>query len=114
MSRHFWETLCKEECEKSWMRMRHGAIITFRGKVVAMSYNQPLPSNYTCQNKYSVHAEVNVIKKFLSCYPKSMLKDCVLVVIRLNREHKICNSMPCKPCQNYISKFAVRKVFYSV
>ncbi len=60
------------------------------------------------------HAEVAVIQKFIERYPKKMLSECVMLVIRINNGGKTVNSKPCKNCQNYIVRYNVGKVYYSV
>jgi tRNA(Arg) A34 adenosine deaminase TadA len=104
---------CKEQCEMSNMRSRHGAIILYRNKIVAEAFNIVRPQirfpPYT-----SIHAEVHVVYKFLEKHPKEELQKATLFVIRLDREGHILNSKPCRYCAHFLDKHRVRKVFYSV
>ena len=54
--------VAKGLCHRSGMQHKHGAVLVYKGKVIAEGYNY-----YTdCKNYwYTIHAEVSVIKKFL-------------------------------------------------
>jgi tRNA(Arg) A34 adenosine deaminase TadA len=103
---------CIHESHKSTMKMRHGAAIVYRGRMVAVACNvsicDSLPPPFS-----SIHAEVHVIRKFLERYPKKLLRHCTLVVIRVDRNGDLRNSRPCNNCHDYIVKNRVPKVIYS-
>lgn len=102
-------TICQRELNKSTLNHRHGAMIIYRNKIVS-SYN------YLRNDKdhRSIHAEVAAIQKFMVRFPKRFLQDASLIVIRINRSGKICNSKPCNACQKYIEKHKIPVTFYSV
>ena len=59
-------------------------------------------------NKYTVHAEQQCIKK---CNNKRILKNCILVLVRLNRMNNV--AIPCAPCTmccGIIKKYGIQKV----
>jgi hypothetical protein len=41
------------------------------------------------------------------------LKNCELIIIRVNNLGLCLNSKPCCNCQKIINKFAIRRVYYS-
>jgi len=100
--------ICKREIAKCTITHKHGAMVIYRGKVVASH-------NYLKSNKInrSIHAEVAAIQKFMVRFPKRFLKESCLLVIRVNRSGDICNSKPCEGCARYISKHGIPVTFYS-
>ena len=106
---------------------KHGACLVYRNKIIAFGYNHmhagsKKSQQYDKYSIYSTHAEVSAIKEFLRLgkrrgYGKNILKDCVLYVVRTGKESMDCPikmSKPCENCYNFISKFGIRKVYWSV
>ena len=77
---------------------------------------------YTCG---SLHAEAHAI---LDLYGKDLMyssknnkffcandkkKKCDLIVIRINKEKKLCNSRPCYNCLNMMKAVNIKRVYYS-
>ena len=118
--------VCKDEAKKSTMLSKHGAVLIHRNKILSVSHNIP-PKNskqYTEDKKYDKygqrrlftegsHAEVSVIRKFLERYPQSWLKNCHMIVIRVNNSDKLLNSKPCNHCEKYIKKYNIRNIYFS-
>tara|TARA_B100000035_G_C21030584_1_gene568207 strand:+ start:1684 stop:2019 length:336 start_codon:yes stop_codon:yes gene_type:complete len=96
---------------KSEMNFNHGSVVIYRGKIIGKGYNTYINSNYC--DKISLHAEVSAINSALKKISARELKNCELVVIRVNKMGDCVNSKPCKNCINYINKFCIKKVFHS-
>ena len=94
---------------KSEMNFNHGAVIIHRGRIIGKGYNTYINSN----NKCSLHAEASAIKDALKKIKQSELKQCELVIIRVNKMGECLNSKPCCNCTNLINKFCIRKVCHS-
>ena len=103
---------CIDESSKSTMKMRHGAALVYRGRILTRACNISICDSLKPPFS-SVHAEVHVIRKFLERFPKKWLKHCTLVVIRVDRHGDLRNSLPCKNCHNFINKNNILKVLYS-
>jgi tRNA(Arg) A34 adenosine deaminase TadA len=58
-------------------------------------------------NKYTWHAEQQCIKR---CKNKQILKDCIMVLVRLDRHNNCIDGIPCSMCENIIKKYKIRKV----
>ncbi len=107
----------KDECLRSSMRQRHGACLVYQRKVVATGCTY---RSEQCPSRHSIHAEESVIKEFLrQCtrngYPRSILKDCTLYVIRIGRENDTLKlSKPCKNCTKTMIKYKIPKVYFSI
>ena len=95
---------------KSDMNFNHGAVLIYRGKIIAKGYNSYIDSNY---NIFSEHAEVCAIRNGLKKLHSDELKKCELVIIRVNNIGECLNSKPCRNCQKFINKFNIKKVYYS-
>jgi tRNA(Arg) A34 adenosine deaminase TadA len=123
--------ICKKEALKSSLVHKHGAVLIHRSQVLAISHNKAphrkkntSTDNGKNNNRYfdkgfsfifgGQHAEVSVIHKFIERYPRRMLSNCTMVVIRINNVNDSLYSKPCKHCQNYISRYNVGKVYYSI
>jgi tRNA(Arg) A34 adenosine deaminase TadA len=102
---------CIQELHKSDMHHRHGAVIVAKGGKIVASHNFNSPKKTTTK---SIHAEVAVIEKFKERYPKRFLRECFLVVARMNKREEMGNSKPCKACQKYIIRHDIPTVYYSM
>jgi tRNA(Arg) A34 adenosine deaminase TadA len=98
---------------KSDMNFNHGALIIYRGKIVGKGFNTYINSNYDCKQKVSLHAEVSAINDALKKMHVNDLKNCELIIIRVNNSGSCLNSKPCCNCQKFINKLAIRRVYYS-
>jgi deoxycytidylate deaminase len=107
-----------EKAKQSPMNHKHGAVIIYRGKIIASGYN------YLQQNKtysYSIHAEVAAIKDFNKKFKKNInkqqiLNESVLYVGRVGRESMdfpTKMSKPCKNCQKSMDKVGLKTVFWT-
>ena len=95
------------EANRSLMKMRHGAIIVHRNKIIARGHNKK--DNFN--EKTSLHAEVAAIldmKKNNREQPDSV----TLYVVRLGS----CgtkNSKPCVNCARSIIASGIKRVYFS-
>ena len=96
------------------MRSSHVAFLVKGGKIVHVGWNKlrshPINYKHPYQSYVSgIHAEVDAILK-------SGLEDLSkyeIVVIRINRNNEVSNSMPCKGCRSVINQFGIKRVWYS-
>lgn len=94
----------------------HFAVLKQRGKVIATASNKVGSRSSGCGfNDQTLHAECAVVK---SLGDMSLLRGCVLCVIRLNKKNEIMQSKPCHDCQVFLTKcmdkWGLRRVEYSV
>lgn len=60
---------------------------------------------------FSIHAEKAAI---MSVKRKSILKDCVLFVVRIGPDDEsLMSSVPCDRCKNLINKVNIEKTYFS-
>lgn len=129
---------CAYLASKSVLTQKHGCIIVRRNEIISCGYNfkirdnkyiaekegggthtsyvRPVHFNDSCSNtdqygcRFSVHAEISTIKKV-----KNMdLSNCEMYVVRIGPYSNLKYSHPCKICSEYIEKFKIKKVYYSV
>lgn len=106
------QTICPTNLE---MRTSHVAFLLLKSKIVKIGWNKNKTSPKNIGHPYhegrtGLHAEVDVMFKQMS----EDLSKFKLVVIRIDRTGKICNSRPCSGCQSIIkNQFNVGEVWYS-
>jgi hypothetical protein len=93
----------------------HHAELKLRGKTIAAARNVIGSRSRGCGwSDQSIHAERAVVKRLGNL---SLLRGCVLVVIRVNKKGELLNSKPCPDCQKFLLKcmkeYGLRKVYYS-
>lgn len=93
----------------------HIAVLEKRGKEIARSHNRVgSRSRGSGWDDQTIHAERAVVKALGDI---SQLRDCVLVVVRINRHNEILPSKPCHNCEMFLEKcmkkYGLRKVMYS-
>jgi hypothetical protein len=91
------------------------AIYDGRRRPIAESRNRVGTRSKGCgYDDYTIHAERAVVK---SLGDISLLRGCVLVVIRVNKQGEILGSKPCPDCKHFLEKcmkkYGLRKVVYS-
>jgi cytidine deaminase len=57
--------------------------------------------------KYTTHAEQSCISKYKN---KRNLKNCTLIIIRINKDGYVIPCEPCRVCQKMINKYKIKKV----
>lgn len=96
------------------MRTSHIAFLIKSGKITHIGWNKRKSHPQTLKHKYHdgevyLHAELDVCLKS----GKDDLWDYEMVVIRIDRHDKVCNSKPCSGCQSVIKQFGISEVWYS-
>jgi len=99
--------------ELSCHRHRLGCVIFKKKSIISVAYNEPfglvgnLHPKYICW-PHSIHAETKAITS-----AKHPLKNCEMLVIRLNRRGDLRLAKPCEYCEKYIRDVKIKKVYYS-
>jgi deoxycytidylate deaminase len=93
---------------------RHGTVIVNRrtDEIVAEGFNHF--STHMC-HLFSCHSEVDALLKIRK-YPKHMIPELDLYVVRIGTDHMgrpLKYSKPCAECAQAILKFGIKKVFFS-
>lgn len=94
----------------------HIALVYGRGgEVLAQSCNRlGSRSRGAGYSQMTIHAERAALKKVGDV---SLLKGASLVVIRINKLGKLCNSCPCHECKTHLTaamkKYGLKHVYYS-
>ena len=101
------------EAEKSGHRMRMGAVIFSKKKIISSSTNYACRSARHLRQKYtrwkgSIHAEVAAVIN-----AKRDLKGASIFVIRINRRGEWRLAKPCKHCREYLEWVGIRFCYYS-
>jgi deoxycytidylate deaminase len=98
--------------QKSVMDHKHGAIIVLDNTVIATGFNYLY--EHMCHKK-SIHAEVDALLN-VKGRRRNMLNDAEMYVVRIGTKNMDCPlkySRPCCDCQKAITKYGIRKVYYS-
>ena len=85
---------------------RVGAAVFLGATLIATGYNQH--KSHPKSTQWTVHAEFDSLIRL-----KEDLSNAVLYVARLTRTNKLSCSKPCAACQQLITKFGIKKVFYT-
>lgn len=104
---------------KSTMRQQHGCVIVYNNKeIVAEGYNHT--RNNTMENIYSIHAEMEAIKKLKQVMRKKdkhYINRCKLYVVRIGKgitDAMLKQSSPCPHCAKAIDSIGIPRVCFSV
>jgi len=104
--------IARNIASKSNMKIKHGAVILHRKKIVATGCNT---RNYKMANKFSIHAEQNALNDFFRQKKhKSGFEFFSLFVVRLSDTGILMNSKPCSQCSHTLRNIScINRVFYS-
>lgn len=96
------------------MRSSHVAFLIRKSKIVHIGWNKYKTHPYNLSHPYHDgttyrHAELDVCFKS----GKEDLYGYSLVVVRIDRNGRVCNSLPCKGCQSVIKQFGIETVYHS-
>jgi hypothetical protein len=87
----------------------HVAALVVRKKVVAVACNGIGSRQKGCgYSDCTIHAE----KKVLKNHP--MVRQALLVVVRINKQQDFLNSKPCKDCEVFLEKMIAKKILRAV
>ena len=108
---------CIDIAQHSNLTHKHGCIIVYNNEIISAGHNY---KEKKLNNLCSVHAEISALKNV----KKKLIPKCELYVVRLGPNEKNynlkeeCNylkySKPCSVCTEYLNKFNIKKVFYSI
>ena len=99
--------IAKRNALRSPLTQKHGAVLFADGKVICEGYNKML------SDRYSIHAEVDVLLKARKKY-NSNLPKCDLIVVRITgRKNCLAMSKPCERCAKIIEECGVNRAYYS-
>ena len=102
-------------------RCFHTTFLLKKGKLVSIGINSSktnprnLKYDYTARNGVDIrhivgtHSELSAIIK----YGKEDISDCIVVNVRIGRDGKVNNSMPCHGCLSMFVQTGFRRLFYS-
>lgn len=93
---------------------KHFAYLLDGSHVMAIGVNNIRKTNPAALKHYRypfVHAELNVITKFL--LPPSELRYMRMVSIRLSKNGDVLLAKPCLACQSFLEAFRLKEVWYS-
>jgi deoxycytidylate deaminase len=113
MNLRFLKDEAIKAARKSPHRIKVGAVIFKRNRIISIGTNHPLKAARHLHPRYqrwkgSIHAEVDAILK-----AKTDLKRCNILVVRINRFGEIRNSKPCDQCFSYIRAVGIKKVYFT-
>lgn len=98
--------------QKSSMEQKHGAVIVVDNAIIATGFNYHY--EHMC-HKNSIHAEVDALMN-VKGRRRNQLSYAEMYVVRIGTKSMDCPlkySRPCCDCQKAITKYGIRKVFYS-
>lgn len=99
----------------SAIRSFHVAFIIDKGKIISIGTNKVKSHSavklYDYEFTDKIHAELQSVLKL--GYRENGYKKLTLAVLRVDRNGKINNSMPCPGCQSMIQQTGFKKVYYT-
>ena len=103
---------CIEKAKTSQMQSKHCACLEKNGRIIMISLNEYSNISESKINKFSYHAEENLIKKYRNDKGRTKFN---LFIIRISNTGKLLNSKPCKECSKIIRESSnfISKVIYS-
>jgi hypothetical protein len=100
--------IATREALKSPMEKKYGAVLLHRGKIIILQVVVVIViSMFYVANKYSIHAEQNCIQR---CKNKNILKECTLILVKLNSKKQLVKCESCDKCCHVINKYKIKKV----
>jgi deoxycytidylate deaminase len=102
--------LLKKIAQHSSLQHKHGACLIKRGEILSFGYNKYIKKHFieNTSIKYTIHAEVDALCKI----PNKSAKGMDILIIRIGT-NKLKNSRPCNSCIDKLSRYGIRKVYYS-
>jgi deoxycytidylate deaminase len=95
------------------MTQKHGCVIVLDDEVLSVGHNYHTTHMF---HSYSIHAEVDALRKLNKKKYKYLFCRMELYVVRIGSGRFINTlkySKPCEGCQCAISKYGIQKVYYS-
>ena len=101
--------LAASEAAKSAETFRLGAVLLYKNKVVAHGRNR----NINSRGSWSVHAEMDVVRKAPARW-KTRARQLHLVVVRVLRDGTTTGcSKPCAACSHLLSRLGISRITYT-
>jgi deoxycytidylate deaminase len=99
--------------DHSALTNKHSACIIGGDKIISFGYNRCIKTRIKDNQlvKFTIHAEVDALCKIDSRIIKG--KDILIIRIGNPRTKKLRNSRPCNECIDKLSRYDIRKVYYS-
>lgn len=106
--------LAVEEAKKSTYKHRIGSIIFHKKNIISSDHNYELGVRKKLHPRFqrfptSIHAETSTIIK-----AKTDLKNCSILIVRINRQNQLRLAKPCLWCFEYIQFVGIKEIFYSI
>lgn len=105
--------LASRVAQKSDMAHKHGCVIVLDDEVLSVGHNFHTEHMY---HSFSIHAEVDALKKINRRKYKNVFSRMELYVVRIGCgkfEGTLKYSKPCEGCQKAIEKYGIQKIYYS-
>jgi deoxycytidylate deaminase len=102
------------ESFKSTHKQRMAAVIFNKNRIISVGYNKPQTHRKKLHPKFqrfpnSIHAEAAAILN-----AKTDLKNCSILITRLDAEDNFTYAKPCNHCKEYISYVGIRTIYYTI
>lgn len=97
-----------KQAEKSSYKVKLGAVVVYRNKIVGKGYNITLSTGQVPDG--GDHAEISAIKNTTAKFRKNS----TLIVGRRNKLGELALAKPCYMCEVILRKVGVKHVWYSI
>lgn len=101
------------EAYKSECRQKHAACLVYKDKIVAIGYNHHVSPSRDIQKRWTIHAEVDCLIN-LNRRMRVKCDEMKMYVIRVDKEGHLRISAPCNKCNDFITKYNIKTVYYSI
>lgn len=99
--------LAIQQAKKSKMRSRVGAVLFQRDRVFACGFSHH-GRFWGEDGRSSIHAEEDCISGMRA----DLLRDCDLLIVRINVSGNLLPIEPCKRCMSLLARKGLRKIYY--
>jgi len=103
-----------KNAQKSTMGQKHGTVIVLDGEIIAEGHNRETTHMF---HAFSVHAEVDALNKLNKTKFRHVFAKMEMFVVRIgpmSYNYALKYSKPCEDCQNAISRYGIKHVYYSI
>lgn len=112
MSRHesHLRLALKKAKESPFGGYKHGAVLVSGGRVIAIGTNHSKRGIIFDEifGEKNFHAEIDVLSRF----EPSEIRNAVLYVAGWSEHGNVCNSRPCRLCEQVIRRYELKAVYY--
>lgn len=105
--------MSEKEALKSTMIKKIGSVLVYNNKIISKGHNTHVKKPRIIDKNesiYSIHSEINCIKKSPIIHHQGMYKKAKLTIYltRISNDGKIICVKPCQKCQNILDKFLIK------